>query len=180
MKLQTKDCKLVFNQVLGSWIFFTQVPDTMVDELNKIVTKDCVKSIEIKNKTGKRSLNANAYYWSILHQIAVKNRSTDEETHEFLLRRYGTKEYVATLEEAEPLLKRAYKFVDRVEPSMINGKQGFTFRLIRGSSTYDPKEMSVLIDGLISEANLLQISTLTPQETEKLMQNYREEWGKNV
>jgi hypothetical protein len=58
---------------------------------------------------------------------------------------------------------------------MINNTPAVTFRLIRGSSTYDSLEMSVLINGIVEEAKQLGIETMTPNEIAELVQK----WGSN-
>lgn len=40
--------------------------------------------------------------------------------------------------------------------------------MIKGTSEYDTKEMSVFIDGVVSEAKELGIQTETPEEIERL------------
>jgi hypothetical protein len=47
-----------------------------------------------------------------------------------------------------------------------------TYRLLKGSSEYDTKEMYHLINGLIQECKEQDIETLTPNEMERMMQNY--------
>lgn len=49
-----------------------------------------------------------------------------------------------------------------------------TYVMIRGSSTYDTKEMSILLDELIQEAQNLGIETLTPAELEEIRQYEQE------
>ena len=54
------------------------------------------------------------------------------------------------------------------------GTDGMVYRawkLLKPSHTYDSKEMSVLIDGIVSEAKDLGIETLPPSELERMMQS---------
>jgi hypothetical protein len=44
---------------------------------------------------------------------------------------------------------------------------------MRGSHTYDSREMSRLIDGTVSEAKELGIETLSPAELERMKQQWR-------
>ena len=50
-----------------------------------------------------------------------------------------------------------------------HGRPVRTYVFMRGSSDYDTKEMSVLVDGLVQEAQALGIETLTPREFEVLV-----------
>ncbi len=49
-----------------------------------------------------------------------------------------------------------------------NGRQVVFYRLYRGSHTYDSREMSLLIEGTVSEAEGLGIETLTPDELARM------------
>lgn len=57
-----------------------------------------------------------------------------------------------------------------------NGQSLNFFRIYRGSHTYDTKEMSILIDGTVQEAKDLGIETMTPDELDRIKQ----EWGVNI
>ena len=48
-----------------------------------------------------------------------------------------------------------------------------TYMMLRGSSDYDTREMSELIDGTVSEAKQMGIETLPPHEIERM----KKEWG---
>ena len=127
--------------------------------------------VEIKEYRPKRSLDANALYWSLLNKLARVLDTSTPELHNIMLRRYGQLEcygdklvYVV-LPETEDAQKKA----DQAETYHLKptshtklGTDGRTYRtymLLRGSSTYDSKEMTRLIDGLISECNEAGIDT---------------------
>ena len=48
-----------------------------------------------------------------------------------------------------------------------------TYIMLRGSSSYDTKEMARLIDGLVSECKEVGIETLPPDEVERMMAAYK-------
>ena len=50
----------------------------------------------------------------------------------------------------------------------VQGKLFKHYKVIRGQSAYDTKEMSTFIDGIVSEAKELDIETLTPDEIERM------------
>lgn len=54
-----------------------------------------------------------------------------------------------------------------------NGSPFRTYIMMRGSSDYDTKEMASLIDGVVSECRQMGISTLPPDEIERMKRN----WG---
>ena len=55
-----------------------------------------------------------------------------------------------------------------------------TYKMLRGSSTYDTKEMSYLIDGLVGECRELGIETLPPRELERMMAVYEQNHNKSM
>lgn len=135
----------------------------LYDELQGF-ENDKLKVMTIKYHREKRSLDSNAFCWKIMSEIAKKLATTDEEIYIQMLKKYGIRDYVGALPEAEETLKRVYKIVEVVKDCEINGKPAKTFKLIRGSSQYDTKEMSDFIKGVVEEAKELGIETLTPDE----------------
>lgn len=59
-----------------------------------------------------------------------------------------------------------------------DGQMYRTYVMLRGSSTYNTAEMSVLIDGLVSECREQGIETLPPIELERMMELYEKNWRK--
>ena len=53
-----------------------------------------------------------------------------------------------------------------------------TYMMLRGSHDYDTKEMSTLIDGVVSEAKELGIETMTPDRIKEMMAAYEERYSK--
>lgn len=53
------------------------------------------------------------------------------------------------------------------------GKEVVFYRLMRGSHTYDSREMSELIKGTIQEAEDLGIETLTPRKLEQILGKWK-------
>jgi len=150
---------------------------TQVNELNKMIISNELKTIVIKKFKKKRSISVNAYMWVLINKMAIKLKSTDEEIYIEMLKKYGTRDYVAALETAEPILKRVYKIVEPIKDSTINDVKSKTYRLIRGSSTYDVEEMKILVDGVVFEAKELEIETMTPNEINQLIEKWGEQWN---
>lgn len=173
MKFNTKQTKVQYDPSNNVYIFKCIVPQSNVDELNKLCGKDVVKTVEVKQYREKRSLNANAYCWTLLHKIAQKLGSTDEEVYLQMLLRYGVHEYVAVLEDAVPMLQQAFKSTKIVGTCKLNGTEGVTVKCTLGSSQYDTKSMSTLIEGVAREAKDLGIETLPPAELERMVKEWR-------
>lgn len=128
--------------------------------------QDAEKLYEIKEKKSKRSLTANAYYWSLLNQLASVMRSSSDEVHFMMLRRYGMCEVVSVRSDIN--IKGYFKYFDIIGQSDLDGKWFTHYRIYKGSSEMDSKEFSILLDGLISECEGVGIPTLTSDEVAKL------------
>ena len=113
--------------------------------------------------TTRRSLDENAYYWVLVGRIAKAIGSSLSEVHNLNLRRYGIPQYFdgkvayAYLEDAPDTEKSVLQNESvHLKPtsSVKEGKNGKMYRaymLLKGSKDMDTNEMSVLIDGAISE-----------------------------
>lgn len=129
------------------------------------------KTYEVREKRKKRSLNQNDLYWALVTEMANAMRISKNEVHNVLLRRYGQPEAiegrlvtvtVPDTEQAErqTLLAEEYHVKPTSQVKLGTKNQFFrTYILMRGSKTYDSKEMSILIDGAIDEANQMGIDT---------------------
>ena len=124
------------------------------------------KLYEIKEKKSKRSLTANAYYWSLLNQLASVMRTSSEEVHFLMLQRYGQYEVISVLSDID--IHGYFKYYKEIGHGTVDGKDFCHYKIYKGSSEMDSKEFSILLDGLISECEEVGIPTLTPDEVAKL------------
>lgn len=141
-------------------------------------------SVEIKKYRAKRSLDANAYYWQLLTKVAEAVHISKSAAHNLMLRKYGQALYIGEkiVYIVIPDTDRATAQADEAETYHLKptsqvkeGKDGVMYRtytMLKGSSDYDTKEMSELIDGLVMEAKQLGIETLPPHELERMMNVY--------
>lgn len=139
---------------------------------------------DIKKHRKKRSLDANGYYWKLVAEIAEATKVSKNEVHNVLLRRYGQAQGIdgrlvtVYIPDTEKAAKQAILAEDyHIKPTSYVqvGSKGQVFRqyiMLRGSRTYDSREMAILIDGAISEAEQLGIQTLTPAELERYGQHH--------
>lgn len=136
--------------------------------------------LEIKPYRKRRSLDANGYYWQLLGQLADTLRIPKNELHNRMLRQYGQlmiidDQAVYTVlpdtEEAEKAIAGAETYHLKPTSQVKKGKGGRMYRtymMIRGSSDYDTKEMSLLIGGLVEECKEQGIETMTSEELERM------------
>lgn len=60
------------------------------------------------------------------------------------------------------------KYYEEIGSGTVNGKEFTHYRAFKGSSEMDSREMAILIDGTIREAEQLGIPTLTAEEVARL------------
>jgi hypothetical protein len=137
-------------------------------------------SIKVKKKTEKRSLDANAYYWSLLNKLANVLKISNNYCHNVMLRRYGVLEeidgkpwyvVIPDTEEAEKTADEADKYHIKPTSNVREGSDGIMYRtylMLKGSHEYDTAEMSRLISGLVDECKQCGIETLSPLELARL------------
>lgn len=140
--------------------------------------------VEIRKKRRKRSLDANAYYWKLASEAADMLHVSKQYMHNYLLRRYGqiaiidgqaVYAVIPDTDEAQKAVDEAQTYHLKPTSQVKEGKGGITYRtymMLKGSSEYDTKEMSHLIDGLVSECKEIGIETLPPEELERMMCAY--------
>lgn len=127
----------------------------------------------------KRSLDANAYYWQMLTKLASKLHLSNSRMHNLLLREYGSFElidgrvpivYLPDTEEAEnKVLDDEINHLKPGDVMFLNGELMREYMMIKGSSRYDTKEMSVLINGLLDKCHEQGISTISDEEAERML-----------
>jgi hypothetical protein len=128
-------------------------------------------SIEVKPYRPHRSLNANAYAWTLIGKIADAVRAGKDEVYLKLLKRYGQSELISVLSHVP--IENYVKYFEEAGESKLNGKDFTHYRVYKGSSEFDTREMSIFIDGVVSEAKDLGIQTETPNQIAEM----KARWG---
>ena len=141
--------------------------EVLVDEMRD---KDKL-SIEVKTYREKRSLNANAYAWTLIGKIADAVRAGKDEIYLKCLKRYGQSELISVLSHVP--IGNYVKYYEEAGESKLNGKMFTHYRVFKGSSEFDTREMSIFIDGVVSEAKDLGIQTETPNQLAEM----KARWG---
>ena len=119
-------------------------------------------SVEIKQHREKRSLNANNYAWKLITEIANVLRASKEDIYLLMLKRYGQSEIISVLSHIP--IDNYVKYFEEAGESTLNGKLFKHYRVFKGSSEFDSREMAIFIDGIVSEAKELFIQTMTPNQ----------------
>jgi hypothetical protein len=137
------------------------------EEISKYLWElDKEKLYEIKEYKEKRSLSQNSYCWKLITEIANKISKSKEEVYLEMLKAYGQSEVISMLSTIEP--KGFFKYYEEIGTGIVNNKEFTHYKIFKGSSEYDSKEMSIFIDGVIQECTQLGIPTLTDEEIKSM------------
>ena len=139
----------------------------VLQELQQLELMD----LTLKKHSKKRSLSANSYAWVLITEIANVLRANKDDIYIKMLRRYGQREknVVSVVSDAVDIIYKATQnHCYEVGQSETNGKMFTHLAILRGSSEYNSKDMSIFIDGIVTEARDLGIETMTISEVERL------------
>lgn len=139
---------------------------TQQEIIQWLFNQDRDKQFEIKEYKPKRSLSQNAYAWKLITEIGNVLKRSKEEIYLQMLKDYGQSEIVSIVSEVNP--KGYFKYYEEIGKATLQGKEFTHYKIFKGSSEFDSKEMTIFIDGIIQDCNALGISTLTPDEIARL------------
>ena len=125
--------------------------------------------VEIKLHRDKRSLNANSYLWKLCSEIASTINSDKDSVYLLMLKRYGISDLVP--------ISNQVPIDDYIKYYDIESKTDkYTwYKIYKGSSKYDTKEMSVLLNGIVSECKEMGIPTKEDLEIERMVKEWERE-----
>ena len=137
-----------------------------------------VYEADLKEHRKKRSLDANAYCWVLLGKIANKVGLDKDDVYREMIRGVGDNYTIVPIRNdavdkwIENWQARGTGWVcDILGESKIDGYTNVI--TYYGSSTYDTKQMSALINLVVQECKTLGIETATPAELSLLLEG----WG---
>ena len=130
---------------------------------------------DIKKHRQKRSVSANAYLWHLCEEIAKATGDTKVSVYRRAIREVGVYEpikldpkVVAEFNTAISSFGIGYfvEVVDAEPDGMI------LVNYYKGSSEYDSKQFSRLVDSLVEDAKALGIETLTEKDLSRLKEEF--------
>lgn len=122
--------------------------------------------ITVKEDRNRRSLDANAYCWHLINELGNALRMDKEAVYLEMLKSYGQSEIFSIRSNVD--VKGYFKYYDTIGKGYANGREFTHYKVYKGSSEYDTREMSILIDGVIEECRAQGIETATPAELEQI------------
>lgn len=155
---------------LGGKVVLMLDTDLSAEYLDELKDKELKVQVSVWRQD--RSLNANNYCWKLLDEIAQRMHSTKEEVYQEIISKVGVFEILPIRNEAvdnfvEKWKSRGLGWVCNI---MRDSKIPNYTNVIAyyGSSVYNTKEMSRLIDEVVQEAQALGVQVKTSQELAEL------------
>ena len=144
----------------------------------KILTVQIGKNEEIEVKKKKRSKNANSYFWELLQKLCEEMNIDVIQEYKKRVKELGIfKQWEISIENV-PTFEKLWQdrgiawFTEKVEE--IGNKA--IINAYYGSSSYNSRQFSKLLDNLVQDCKSVGIQTLDELEIEELI---RREYGEN-
>lgn len=134
---------------------------------------DKLLTITAKIFRNRRSKDANAYAWVLMQKIAEALHTDKWSVYLDMLERYGVFTHIIVRPHVVGRVIEEWRAVKNLGEVTVAGQTGIQLQCYFGSSTYNTKEMSVFITGIVSECHELGIETASPEELERM----KREWG---
>ena len=145
----------------------------IIDEAGKI-DSEAEYTVSIKRRKKKRSLDANAYMWVLLKELAFKVENSPIELYKYYVRGFGQYYVIPVREDALDAFSKVWSshgiawFVDDVGPCRRTA--GYhNVKAYYGTSEYDTKSMSRLIDEVVLDCKAQGIETMSKKEIDNLL-----------
>ena len=161
----------------GQWVISFSTPEDFSAEFDELADKEV--SIEIKQARKHRSLDANAYCWMLIDKIAEKTGLRKIDVYRHAIKEIGgVSDTICVMDKAVSRLREGWEkngvgWQTDILPSKVAGCTNVI--LYYGSSSYDSKQMSSLIDSLIQDAENLGIPTITDEQAQRLLGKWTNE-----
>lgn len=131
-----------------------------------LFNQDKDKLFEIKENSKHRTLTQNAYAWSLINELANKLNISKEDMYLKMLKDFGQSTILSIKQEVD--ISGFFKYYEIIGESELNGKIFCHYKIFKGSSQFDTKEMTVFLNGIIQECESVGIPTLTEEQIKKL------------
>ncbi len=123
------------------------------------------KQYEVKEYHQKRSNIANNLMWHCLGELAAALLTDKWSLYLLMLKRYGKFTYILVPPKAVEATQKQWRESEVLNTVNVNGRESVQMLCYYGTSTYDSKEFSVLLEGIFSE---MEESGLTPPPSSEI------------
>jgi len=128
--------------------------------------------VTVKKYRKKKTLSQVGYLWKLCDEIAIKLETEKESIYRLAIKHVGVFELIPIKREAVKLFTKGWSehgigwICEELRESKLEGY--ITLQAYYGSSVYDSKQQSRLIDYIVSEAKELGIDTMTIEDIERM------------
>ena len=160
---------ITFNRDGTQNVTFT-VDEDFTGAYDELKDKDLEITVKIHHK--RRSLDSNAYCWTLIDKIAAKTGSLKTEVYREAIRDIPGVSYIGCFQNdkvqgvRECWHRNGMGWITDTMPSKLDGCTNIIFYY--GSSIYDTWQMGKLIDRIVEEAQALGIETMPPEQVKSL------------
>jgi hypothetical protein len=161
----------------GTWLKLCVLPaDAQKARRAVLDRKDKVYMAELKEHREKRSLDANAYFWRLLDELAVALGDEKESLYMRYVKERGIFRDFCLLPEEVGTFRKSWSMLgsgwQTEQVDYAEDGERLIIRAYYGSSTYNTKQMSRLIDSVVEDCKAVGIETLPPDKLAIM----KEEW----
>lgn len=168
IRCKIKDLQFSIN---GNQVLSLELQGDFRKSFNELDGKELIANI--KPYKEKRSKDANAYMWVLCEKLAQNQGISKDDVYRNAIREVGifkdfpnmSKDEASTLQIAWGMIGTGW-LSEQVD-YMPDGEH-VLIRCYYGSSTYNSKQMSRLIDYIVTDCKAVGIETMTPAELERL------------
>lgn len=137
-------------------------------------------NIKLEQWYSKRSLNANAYMWQLIGQLAKKMNLTNNEVYRKHIKEAGSFTVLQMEENEMKAFERIWqsKGLGWICEKSVDRYGQIVLLAFHGSSIYTTKEMARLIDSVVQDCREQGIETKTNEEINSLLKEWDSEQKK--
>lgn len=154
----------------------------LINDKSKLPTIEELKGIKLKiiakKDIKKRSLNANNYFWKLLQELCELAEIDTIEEYKRRVKELGIfrrfkieKDNVNTFEKMWTSQGVAW-FCEIFDTEIIGNTEFKIINAYYGSSSFNSKQMSRLINDLVEDCKAYEIETKTPAEIKSLLESW--------
>lgn len=162
----------------GGWLMVKPIREDLGKAMSVVRNmKPKAYDLTVKEHRQKRSLDSNAYAWVLIGKLADAMRVPPAVVYNNAIQNIGGNfEIIPIREEAVEKFKEVWTKQGLGWPCVDMGKskiQGYrNIRAYYGSSTYDTRQMSQLIDSLVQDCKAIGIETLSAEKLSGMLEGW--------
>lgn len=140
--------------------------------------KDSKLSIEIKKYRKSRSIDANKYFWKLLQEVCDYKDIDTIEDYKRRVKELGIFKQLKIMTQDVKIFEKIWTdrgiawFCETADTTYIGDTEFKIINAYYGSSSYNTKQMSRLIDNLVQDCKAVGIETKTPAEIKSLLDSW--------